>query len=134
LLLTCRCLFSLSVLSSSCIIIRLIVVFNIDPPWIRNTHESPSPNHHNIRPSLPPLSFPHHLLEVQEDLDELDELTELETKMFYFYLIIHSSPFVVSSVCEIKLCKEGRESPCAADQEEHTPPFLAVEIRWLLRK
>jgi len=58
-------------------------------------------------------------LEVQDDLDELDELTELETKMFYFYLIIHSSPFVVS-ICKIKLCKEGKESPSAAGD---TPPF-----------
>ena len=46
-LLTCCCLFSLSVLSLSCIIIRMIVVFNIDPPSIRNKHESLSPNHHN---------------------------------------------------------------------------------------
>ena len=61
LLLTCCRVFLLSVLSSLCIVIRLIVVFNIDPPSTRNKHESPSPNHHNRHPTLLPLSFSCHL-------------------------------------------------------------------------
>ena len=49
-------------------------------------------------------------------------------------LIEHSSAFVVSSIHKIERYKVGRESPRVAHQEEHTPNFLAVEIRWFLRK
>ena len=71
--------------------------------------------------------------------DELIKMGQLINNMVgrivsCIFLIKQSSSFVVRSVREIKLCKLGRELPCAADQEERPSQFLAVEIRWFLRK
>ena len=59
----CRCCCHLVAVRSrsqcllSCIVIRLIVVLNIDPHLIENKHNSPSPIHHSRHPTSPPLSF-----------------------------------------------------------------------------
>ena len=63
----CRCCLLDIVLSScpfllSCIIIRLIVVLNIDPPLDRKqTHKSPSHIHRSRHPASSPLYFPRRL-------------------------------------------------------------------------